>query len=484
MQSILLSLVYMLLCRDVWAQSAVPEPLSLPDLVVTDEEGDVAEVMELPDLPLGGEVVVEPVMPEAVTGVQAEAVMAQEEAADVAVSSGAEREDEEMPLPPGLPEDEDGAAAIMADPVEEDVSEAADMPVESPVQAAAQAVEKAVAAPDPNDPFNEKLVAGITFFDPEELAERMKFAVEEDHAPSQYIIGRMYAEGVAGLKIDYNLASQWLGQAARKGYAPAMIELGKLYKFGGENLVADGEVALEWFEKAAEKDEPQAFIELGLMYENGVGVYQNLKKAFEYYTKAKERGLLEAYTKLGLMHQYGRGAEFNLPLAIRYFNKVKLESDDPYVRDAHRRLLGELYAEISISQTNSKLAFEWMRRAAEEGHPNSFLAMADAYRDGRGVPQDYTRAVAMYLKMAKEEQNIYAMQVLGYMYGNGLGVVKDYEKAHEWYLEAANLGDAEAAYQLGNLYFYGHGVKQDKQEAQKWFGRSQVLASRARAQKK
>ena len=78
---------------------------------------------------------------------------------------------------------------------------------------------------------------------------------------------------------------------------------------------------------------------------------------------------------------------------------------------------------------------------------------------GRGVPQDYVKALEWY-KKAADQGNANAQNDLGFLYHHGHGVSQDYGKALEWYKKAADQGLAEAVNNLGVLYFYGHGVTQ------------------------
>ena len=74
------------------------------------------------------------------------------------------------------------------------------------------------------------------------------------------------------------------------------------------------------------------------------------------------------------------------------------------------------------------------------------------YDNGRGVKQDYIKAVEWYQRAA--EQGYAAAQYhLGVMYDNGQGVKQDYIKAVEWYQKAAEQGHAEAQFNLDLLKF-------------------------------
>ncbi|KAF8928216.1 hypothetical protein BGZ58_009806, partial [Dissophora ornata] len=62
-----------------------------------------------------------------------------------------------------------------------------------------------------------------------------------------------------------------------------------------------------------------------------------------------------------------------------------------------------------------------------------------------------------YLKAANQgEAN--AQYNLGFMYRNGKGVPQDYSKAMEWYLKAANQGHASAQFNISAMREHGKGA--------------------------
>ncbi len=94
---------------------------------------------------------------------------------------------------------------------------------------------------------------------------------------------------------------------------------------------------------------------------------------------------------------------------------------------------------------------------------------------GRGVPQDYARAVEWYRKAAEQGHTI-AQSNLGFMYAIGLGVLQDYAEAVKWFRKAAEQGHAKAQYNLGWMYDKGKGVLQDYVQAHRWYN---LAASKA-----
>ena len=62
-----------------------------------------------------------------------------------------------------------------------------------------------------------------------------------------------------------------------------------------------------------------------------------------------------------------------------------------------------------------------------------------------------------------------AQYELGRMYGLGRGVQADDAEAVKWYRKAAEQGDVRGQYKLGQRYDYGEGVQADDAEAVKWY---------------
>ena len=86
--------------------------------------------------------------------------------------------------------------------------------------------------------------------------------------------------------------------------------------------------------------------------------------------------------------------------------------------------------------------------------------LADVYKYGEGVVQDYAEAVKWY-RLAAQQGDASAQNNLGVMYDKGKGVVQDYTEAVKWYRLAAQQGDASAQNNLGVMYDKGQGVVQD-----------------------
>ena len=107
-------------------------------------------------------------------------------------------------------------------------------------------------------------------------------------------------------------------------------------------------------------------------------------------------------------------------------------------------------------------------RLANQGNAQAQYNIGVMYVQGKGVRQDYQKAVEWYTKAANQG-NAHAQYNLGVMYDEGKGVRQDYQKAVEWFTKAANQGFATAQYASGLMYYNGEGVRQDYKKAKNFF---------------
>jgi TPR repeat protein len=80
---------------------------------------------------------------------------------------------------------------------------------------------------------------------------------------------------------------------------------------------------------------------------------------------------------------------------------------------------------------------------------------------------DYGAALEEWLPLA-ELGDAEAQYNLGVMYDEGAGVDRDLPLAAQWYRRAAEQGFIDAQTNLGMMYLAGQGVPQDRAEARDW----------------
>jgi uncharacterized protein len=109
-------------------------------------------------------------------------------------------------------------------------------------------------------------------------------------------------------------------------------------------------------------------------------------------------------------------------------------------------MLGSLYETglaIGPKRKSLQKSFDWMLKAAEQGHPDAILAVGTAYFLGRGTTLDYSNAAQWYTKAA-QLGDAAAQYLIASMHESATGVPKDLEAALAWYVAAARQGDLAA----------------------------------------
>ena len=184
-------------------------------------------------------------------------------------------------------------------------------------------------------------------------------------------------------------------------------------------------------------EDPEIMLELADMYYFGRGVEKNLATALNWYIKAaksKDHKIsMKARTQVGLMYYNGIGTEVNYTEAAKWLNLSPLN----FLRDAP-----------------------------------AVYTLAEMYFYGRGVKQDYRRALHLYEFAAGNGSNINAVFRMGEIYEYGYGVEIDNERALNCYTKAANHGNVVAMCKLGSIYETGEIVEQDYVEAKNWYLRA------------
>ena len=169
------------------------------------------------------------------------------------------------------------------------------------------------------------------------------------------------------------------------------------------------------------------------------------KGAFEYCNKLTIRENSDSYAA-----QYAK--ENNIPLSpIAAASAHATAKTSGAASEEAEKLLkqGMLYYQDGADQ-NLKEAFACFEQAADR-LPEAQYMLGKCYFFGRGVTQDYTKAVYWYQEAA-ERGNARAQVNLGNCYYNGEGISKDLSMAVHWYKKAAKTGFVQAQFNLGEVY--------------------------------
>ena len=93
-------------------------------------------------------------------------------------------------------------------------------------------------------------------------------------------------------------------------------------------------------------------------------------------------------------------------------------------------------ADTAFASGDYATAFLHLRPLAEQGDARAQFGLGVIYANGKGVPQDHTKAVEWYRKAA-EQGYPPGQYILGGMYAEGRGALQDCVKAHMWLTLAA-----------------------------------------------
>lgn len=142
------------------------------------------------------------------------------------------------------------------------------------------------------------------------------------------------------------------------------------------------------------------------------------------------------------------------------------------VRDQleHSAAAGDLVAKIELARAllgekeqgaNWRRAANLLQQAAATGDAWPVSILASLYIEGRGVPEDGRRVLALLIPLAAED-NVAAISGLGDLFARGAGsVAADPGRAAHYYERAAAKGDVHGKYQLALMLLEGRGVPED-----------------------
>lgn len=119
-----------------------------------------------------------------------------------------------------------------------------------------------------------------------------------------------------------------------------------------------------------------------------------------------------------------------------------------------------------------------LEEGATKGNVRYMLSLANCYKSGYDVKQDYEKAFYWYQKAA-DAGSPSGMAELGFAYHNGRGVEKDLSESMKWYKKSAELGNSWAMLNIGWRYYDGEGVTQNYEEALSWIEKSASLNNAA-----
>lgn len=245
-------------------------------------------------------------------------------------------------------------------------------------------------------------------------------ASKHGHADAAYRAAECLEHG-RGVLPSNGKAQRLYRKAAAAGHAGAMLRLGTAELNGELGLARSAKGGVKWIKLAAAADAdeagaqlPEAVHELAMLHQRGIDsvVFADCAYACKLLTRAAVLGYAPSAHAMGTNYEYGRmGCAPNAGLSIHMYNI-----------------------------------------AAQQGHPESCLALCAWYLVGvPGIlPQSDTEAY-LWAKRAAEQRLAKAQYPAGYFTEFGIGTTRDLPAAKTWYLDALKHGDERASVRLQNL---------------------------------
>jgi TPR repeat protein len=200
------------------------------------------------------------------------------------------------------------------------------------------------------------------------------------------------------------------------------------------------------------------------VYGHAIDERTSLDNVIEYANKE----IILAQRDLGLMYYFGKGVPEDLQQAIGWLTKAAEKNDA-----IAQYYLGKTYSEGKYwLEKDDKKALEWLTKAAEQGHSTARGLLAEMYVDidEKSVPWDWAKAAELGLANAQYQ--------MGHMYATGrdysksgrnVEMTQDYKQSIDWYTQAAKQDYERAQYALGLIYYDGIAAPQDFKKAFGWF---------------
>jgi len=250
--------------------------------------------------------------------------------------------------------------------------------------------------------------------------------------------------------------SSWMEQAAESS-PMAMIRMAEEFVLKNEFVTA-----LTWYKKAARTNKKAeqnswaiaAMSIIGDIYYIGEDkIEQSYAEGFKWYSRAAAHGYNMAKIKMTLMLYRGLGVKQNLPRAFKLFDEISWTQENfgyfsPFRFNSVARYYAAKMQENGEGCTKDIVeAFERYRVAAAletvqhyespRSIPKAIYKVADAYFLGEGVRQNFAKALKFYERIfnkggVRTPYHREAVKKVMWMYELGEGIPQDKVKAAEW----------------------------------------------------
>lgn len=242
---------------------------------------------------------------------------------------------------------------------------------------------------------------------------------------------------------------------AQQGNGESMALLADCYR-EGLGVVQNMEKAFAWYEKGAEQKQPHCLYFLGVFYCTGDMVHQDYRKGNAYLRQAAEAGEPDAWFQLAEHQFFGFGMKTNKKAALKKYQKAaELGSVDAIFQ------LGYFYQKGKVVRKDKKKALLYFEQAAKQEHELGITYVLKHYFEDK---QNHEKEINYWAEQAKEMHSAQIDTVLGYKFY----INKEYKEALKWLKRAFDEGKSVSSVLISDCYRFGLGVEKDEEMAKRW----------------
>lgn len=301
---------------------------------------------------------------------------------------------------------------------------------------------------------------------------------------AQLALGRIYLDGSHGVRRDTSTAYYWLQKAAAGGVSEAVRLIGTEIS---EASVTDPASAVPLYEQASRDGATNAGLTVANWIVAGVVPSGRETRAVDLVLQAAEQGDRRAQLRLAMFYQHGdlvarderqamywfeRAAEQGSVAAQMAFADHLWKQADPAAAKWLKALVSTgdseicfRYGSVLLAGGRTREAASWLRRAAEDGHPEAQLKYGLLFatpRNGKlgNMPNSYKKT-AHWLEKASRQGSTKASYELSRLYALRSFSLRDSAMARRYLEKAAQQGHAHAQYLTGKAYWRLRRVESD-----------------------
>ncbi len=241
----------------------------------------------------------------------------------------------------------------------------------------------------------------------------------------------------------------------------------------GYRMALDFERAENAFRRARRQQDDEAIVDMADLLMNGLGVDPDPELAVAWLRRGSTLRHAGAQWLVGVAQATGRGAPRDLAEGMRLLQQAAERGHAGAQHD-----LAELLMKQPGASQHAR-AVHWFLASASQHHLPAMVRIGMLYRAGEAGADTTTKAASRraphlasaveWLTRAAELGHADAQYELGQMHAQGLGTAQDFERALHCYQQAAEQGHDKAQFNLGFLHAHGQGVAQDYVKAYEWY---------------